>query len=214
MPEAEGIIKFNLRYTVSPPLPSAAVREIGYWRQKLVAVKLIGQDPDRYGGYGFGNLSCRLPPYDTSPHLRAFLITGTQTGRKAELTKSDYAVVRGYSAEENLIIAEGPAKPSSESLTHGVVYALDSSLRWVFHVHSPELWRAAARLGIPVTRPDVAYGTPAMAEEVQRLFAESTVRTQLVFAMGGHEDGLVAFGEIAQEAADVLIGLMERVGAS
>ena len=213
MPEAEGIIKFNLRYTASGPLAPETVRELGHWRQRMVEARLIGQDPHRYGGYGFGNISRRIPPYDAEPCARAFLITGTQTGQLAELSTSDYAVVRGCIAEENQIIAEGPVKPSSESLTHGVVYALDVTLRWVFHVHSPELWRAAAGLGIPATRPNVLYGTPAMAHEVQRLFAETTARTHRIFAMEGHEDGLVAFGTTAQEAAGVLMEMLDKVGA-
>lgn len=40
------------------------------------------------------------------------------------------------------LVVEGPIAPSSESLTHGQLYALDRDSRFVFHVHSPELWRA------------------------------------------------------------------------
>ena len=211
MPEAEGVIKFKLRYRASlAPLLFVSIQEIGHWRQEMVVAGLIGQDPERYDGYGFGNLSCRLPPYQAPPNERAFLITGTQTGHKSALSVSDYAVVRGCYAEENMVIAEGPTKPSSESITHGTVYALSASLHWVFHVHSPELWQAAAELGIPITHPDIAYGTPAMAKEVERLFSETTVRKQRVFAMGGHEDGLVAFGKTAQEAGGALFDLLSK----
>ena len=50
------------------------------WRALLYQHKLIGQDPMRYGGYGYGNLSVRLAPYDAPPALRAFIISGSQTG--------------------------------------------------------------------------------------------------------------------------------------
>jgi hypothetical protein len=30
------------------------------WRKIMYMTALIGQDPARYGGYGFGNISCRL----------------------------------------------------------------------------------------------------------------------------------------------------------
>ena len=78
------------------------------------------------------------------------------------------------------------------------------------HVHSPELWRHAHTLDVPVTRPDVTYGTPEMSDEVRRLFRETNVRQRRLFAMGGHEDGLVAFGRTVEEAGTVLLNDLAR----
>ena len=63
---------------------------------------------------------------------------------------------------------------------------------------------------MPITRPDVAYGTPEMSDEVRRLFRETDVRQRRLFSMGGHEDGLVSFGRTAEEAGTVLLTYLAR----
>ena len=206
----EGVIKFELWFIQTPSLPDEMLREINAWRQMLYINQLIGQDPARYDGYGFGNISQRIGPFDAPSHERRFVITGSQTGGSAVLTGAQYAVVRESHPEQNLIAAEGPILPSSESLTHGTLYALDGDLRFVMHVHSPELWRHASRLGLPVTRPDVLYGSPEMSDEVRRLFRATDVRHRRLFSMGGHEDGLVSFGRTAEEAGAALLNTLAR----
>jgi hypothetical protein len=201
----EGVIKYELWFLETPPLPAEQVRELSAWRRMLYLTQLIGQDPARYEGYGYGNISKRVPPFDAPPTERCFVISATQTGELDALTGEHYALVHACYPERNVVIAEGPRKPSSESLTHGAVYALDAEVRWVMHVHSPEMWRNAQALGLPITRIDVPYGSPEMAEEVARLFRETDVHSQRLFAMGGHEDGLVSFGRTAEEAGIVLL---------
>jgi ribulose-5-phosphate 4-epimerase/fuculose-1-phosphate aldolase len=208
--KSEGIIKFQLHFTPAPALPAAQLDAVNYWRQVLYAHKLIGQEPQRYGGYGFGNISQRLPPFDAPEHHRRFAITGTQTGELATLGPEHYAIVTECDPDRNLIAAEGPIRPSSESLTHGTLYDLDAGLRFVLHAHSPEIWRHAAALNLPVTDANVPYGTPEMAAEVRRLFGETDVATRLVFSMGGHEDGIVAFGRTAEEAGEALLACLQQ----
>ena len=53
-------------------------------------------------------------------------------------------------------------------------------------------------------------GTPAMAAEVARLYADPAVRAGGILAMGGHEDGLVAFGASAEAAGTVLVRAFAR----
>jgi ribulose-5-phosphate 4-epimerase/fuculose-1-phosphate aldolase len=113
-----------------------------------------------------------------------------------------------------MVLAEGPIHPSAESLTHGMVYELDESARFVFHAHSPELWRCAQVLDIPTTRESVPYGTPEMAEEVRRLFRDTPVREKLIFAMGGHEDGVITFGRTGAEAGAAMLDHLARAFAS
>lgn len=210
MASVEGIIKYDLRYTPSSPLHGSEIEEISLWRDKMVHAKLIGQDPDRYGGYGFGNISCRLPPPNAPANRRRFVISGTQTGHKRVLTGKDYAVVESWDLQRNRIVAQGPVCPSSESLTHAVLYELDQSVRWVIHVHSAELWRSARQLQIPQTRTEIAYGTVEMAREVKRLFVETPAAEQQIFAMGGHEDGLMAFGQSARAAAEAIWNMLAK----
>jgi L-ribulose-5-phosphate 4-epimerase len=118
-------------------------------------------------------------------------------------------VVTGCYPAENRLVAHGPVQPSSESLTHGAIYVLDSRILWVVHAHSPEIWRNAAALGLPMTGA-VPYGTPAMAEEVQRLFHASDLPEKRIFGMAGHEDGIVTFGRTAEEAGGVMLAYLAR----
>lgn len=205
MKEREGVVKFDLEYRPSAALSRAVLAELDAWRALLHQLGLVGLDPARYGGVGYGNVSMRLPPYDAPPGARRFAISGTQTGALASLAPEHYAVVTAYAVAENRVIAEGPVRPSSESLTHAMLYDLDGRLRFVFHVHSPEIWRAAASLGLPVTDADAPYGTPAMAAAVRRLYECGGFTVPGLFVMGGHEDGVIAVGERAEEAGGALI---------
>ena len=90
-------------------------------------------------------------------------------------------------------------------MTHGAIYDLGPHLRCVLHAHSPVLWRQARELRIPMTERQVTYGTPAMAKEVQRLFRETAVVERQILAMGGHEDGIIAFGRSPEETGQILI---------
>lgn len=201
----EGVIKFDLRFTTGPPVALATLTELENWRHILWKHALIGQDPVRYQGYGFGNISQRTGPRDQPRGKRRFVISGTQTGHLEVLDNRHYACVTAYDAATNQVIAEGPVKPSSESMTHGVIYDLDSELRAVLHVHSPDIWNSATSQGIPATSAAVEYGTPEMSREVERLYSQSNVRNKGIFSMGGHEDGIVAFGRTVEEAGTTLL---------
>lgn len=211
--EAEGVIKFDLQYRVAPPVAHNELKELNAWRSRLWRLQLIGQDPQRYDGYGFGNVSVRCGPRDAVRGKRAFLISGTQTGALPELDEHQYTLVESYDATANRVVAQGPVKPSSESLTHGILYDMDARIQAVLHVHSPDIWQAAGTLGMPVTRDSVPYGTPAMAAEVQRLFRETDVLLQQIFSMGGHKDGIMAFGETVAMAGDTLLAALAQTQA-
>jgi hypothetical protein len=208
MATTEGVIKFQMDYSVAPALAAPLLAELNAWRKLMYLTELIGQTPDRYGGYGFGNISCRID-YPCNTGQPPFVITGTQTGGAPDLTPADYVVVTACYPETNRLVAEGPIKPSSESLTHGTLYALDDSIRWVLHAHSPHIWQHHADLDLPMTG-DVPYGTPEMAAEVARLYRESDLPHKRIFGMAGHEDGIVSFGATAEEAGFVLLGCLAR----
>jgi ribulose-5-phosphate 4-epimerase/fuculose-1-phosphate aldolase len=201
MPQMEGVIKFRCEHTFSGPLSQEALAELNTWREWMFAHALIGEIDTPEGKVGYGNISCRLP--------EGFAITGSQTGHLAHLRPMDYALVTACQPEQNAVVSQGPVKPSSESLTHAVLYQIDEKINWVMHAHNAPLWQAAGRLGLPCTSPDAAYGTPEMAAETIRLFAESGVRQIGIFAMAGHEDGIVSFGETAMQAAEVMKRYLE-----
>ena len=195
----EGVVKFELRYTCTEPLEFAPLRALNAWRTLLHRLALIGQDPLRYGGVGFGNVSQRLAG-------QQFAITGTQTGALPTLGARHYALIEDCDIASNRVTARGPIEPSSESLTHAMLYRLGADIRCVLHVHTPRLWGCARALGIPITHPDVAYGTPAMAVEMERLHRAGKFARRGIVAMGGHTDGVVAFGADVNAAGFALLG--------
>ncbi len=199
----EGVTKFELRFTRAAPLDFASLRALNAWRTLLHRLGLIGRDPARYGGVGFGNVSQRLAGTPVS-----FTISGTQTGELAVLDARHYARIDNCDIAGNSVEARGPIEPSSESLTHATLYRLNADIHYVFHGHSPLIWRHARALGIPVTRPEAAYGTPAMAAEIERLYRTGGLAGRGMVAMGGHEDGVVAFGAHAEDAGLLLVGAL------
>ncbi|MEK6933406.1 MAG: class II aldolase/adducin family protein [Nanoarchaeota archaeon] len=206
----EGVVKFEKRHTFSRPIENKNIIELNEWRRILKQQGLIGQNSRKYNGVGYGNLSKRLEPYEAPVYNRRFLITGTQTGYLEYLTEEHYSIVLKYHPEKNLVISEGPIEASSESMTHGTIYDISTDYRYVFHVHSSDLWRDYKEIDLPNTLECVKYGTPEMAKEVRRLFKNSDVKKKKIFAMLGHEDGIISFGKTAEEAGEVIIDYLSR----
>lgn len=198
MNESEGVIKYRLNHCHAPLAAGIAIAELNAWRGILYQLNLIGQDPRRYGGYGYGNISRRL-----AAKTLQFVISGTQTGHLAQLDRHDYCVVTGASVQDNAIDSIGECRPSSEALTHASVYRQDAAVQAVIHVHSPVIWKQTDALQLAHTPADIAYGTPAMADAVTGVF-KPWPRAGL-FTLLGHEDGVIAFGASLPDAAHILI---------
>src|SRR4051812_30949700 len=139
---------------------------------------MIGVEPN---GIGFGNVSIR------AERANQFYITGSGTGGLERLSPEHYSLVVDYDFARNWLRCNGRVVASSESLTHAAIYEADRDIAAVFHVHSAVLWKRWRGV-LPTTNADVEYGTPAMAAEVRRLFAESDVRQKQIFVMAGHEN--------------------------
>lgn len=230
MTETEGVIKFEMSFE-QQTLHGPDISELTVWREILTRLGLVGQDPARYDGLGFGNLSKRSS--------RGFLITGSQTGHLDRPGPEGYAEVLDWSLDENRILARGLVKPSSESLTHAAVYDLSEQVQTVFHVHSPQIWRAVRQrsaggdapasprnvdvliiddvdvpnpgrenMDVPETNSGVAYGTPEMAREVRRVCRGRALPA--AFIMGGHEDGVVCYGRNAMETGLLTVRLLAQ----
>ncbi|MGR9074307.1 MAG: class II aldolase/adducin family protein [Gammaproteobacteria bacterium] len=194
--EQEGVVKFRSTHTFeSISFPEQSLTRLNAWRTLLHRLTLIGRFPDRYGGLGFGNISLR--------HGRAdgFIISGTQTGHLACLTRDHYCQVLEADLPTNRILSTGPCRPSSEALTHASVYRQDNKIQCVIHTHCPEIWIHARRLGLAHTDREIAYGTPEMASAVADLFQAGRLSRKGIFTMAGHEDGVVSFGETIELAA-------------
>ncbi|MGR8980807.1 MAG: class II aldolase/adducin family protein [Gammaproteobacteria bacterium] len=197
--EQEGVIKYRLDYRPTAPRNFPEYAELNAWRTLLFQMGLIGQDSKRYGGLAFGNISFRL-----NDSLQ-FVITGSQTSGLMRLSNEHYSTILSADPSRNHIVAEGAVKPSSEALTHAAVYAANSEVKAVVHVHSPVIWRNYQTLALPAIAPGIHYGTQAMAEAVLEMFTLNLLQEKPVFAMLGHEDGIVSFGASIPEASQTLI---------
>ena len=200
MTETEGVIKYQLHHTFSKLANTINLTEINHYRSLAYDLELIGQNPLRYLGYGYGNISQRL-------ENNQFLISGTQTGEKTHLSSEDYCLVTKVNLAKNSLHAIGQCKPSSEALTHASVYAQNPAIHCVIHAHTPLIWHTTNALKIPHTAQDIPYGTPEMAKAVADLIAE---KSSGLFTMLGHEDGIIAYGEDFSTALTLLTNALKH----
>lgn len=209
--EQEGVIKYSLKFRQRAlKLSHEKLAKLNSCRTRLMASGLLGQDDKRYEGYGFGNISIRH-----TIESAEFYITGSQTGSIAELESENIALVTQVDSEQNSLWAAGQAKPSSEAMTHGVLYQVSKNIQAVVHVHSPDIWRDYKQLNLASTSADIPYGTPAMAMAVTQLAAPlfrnlnqnilSEDEWAVVFVMKGHEDGVVAAGTSLEQCTKSLL---------
>ncbi len=209
----EGVVQFKAqhrRQALDPMRYGDLASKLIAWREVLAKMQLVGEDPARYGGAGYGNVSGRVGPAGAVLGKRAMMITGTQTSGLGNIGLSHLCVVDEYDYHQNRVCSQGLSEPSSETMTHGAIYDLSPAIRFVFHAHSPMIWQRARSLRIPITDPRIGYGTPQMALDVQRLFSGSTLSATRILAMGGHEDGIIVFGHSAEEAGQVVVTYLAR----
>lgn len=200
MKEAEGVIKYQLNHSDQPISIGISLTELNSWRTVIHRLGLIGQNPDKYDGYGYGNISQRVSLKDSR-----FIISGTQTGHLENLSHDQYCLVLEADPYHNKIASEGACKPSSEALTHAMVYLQNQEIQCIVHAHCPEIWNHTETLGLPYTAKNIPYGTPEMAAAVERLFQSGQFDHWSVFSMLGHQDGVIAFGKTVQTAAEEMI---------
>jgi len=186
MAETEGVIKYQLHHD---PLKLSAdeinLSDLNKYRSLCFELELIGQNENRYQGYGYGNISQR---YKNDQ----FIISGTQTGALKILAIEHYCLVTQVNLKQNSLHSIGQCKPSSEALTHASVYSKNPAINCVIHAHDSTIWNATQALKISHTSQKITYGTPEMAKAVRQLIKENCSG---LFTMLGHEDGVIAYGK-------------------
>ena len=198
MSQKEGYIKFNCHWnqrTVN--FPPKAIEQLNHWRSKLYQQQLIGIYPD---GIGFGNISIRLNKENQ------FIVTGSATGQLPETGIEHYAQVDSFQIDTNEVWCTGLVKASSESLSHAIVYRTLPEVNAVVHVHDLKQWEKWKNV-LPTTDETTAYGTPEMAMEISRLLTIPDNREKGILIMGGHREGILAFGKSLEEACGILLSL-------
>lgn len=191
----EGYIKYQCIFTPSVAPHATLTNLINPLRTQLHRLGLIGVDNS---GIGYGNISARI---NTGTQ---FIISGTQTGHLPRLEPQHYAIVTQYSINQNTVYCSGCIKASSEALTHAAVYELNPAFGVVIHIHHAAMWQKWVNM-LPATHAGVLYGTPQMANEIKRLYAQTNLPEIRVLAMAGHTNGLLAFGQTANDAFTALM---------
>ena len=122
----EGVIKFNCNWQQGELPAGIDLTALLQTRNELFRLGLIGYDETEKVGYG--NISFRT-------NGNQFVISGTQTGHIARLSKNELSWVTETIIATNTVYCSGPAKASSESMTHAAIYQLVQGANAVIHVH-------------------------------------------------------------------------------
>ena len=196
----EGYIKFQCDWAKEEILiPDLILQSLDKERTWLYELNLIGMYPD---GIGFGNISVKTKE-------NTFIITGSATGQFAQLERYHYALVSAYSFAGNSISCKGQTKASAESLTHAAVYEALPEVGAVVHVHCLWLWEKLLN-EYPTTFGEIEYGTPEMAFAVKSLADEMKDSEEKIIVMGGHREGILAFGKDLEEATTQILKIYNR----
>jgi ribulose-5-phosphate 4-epimerase/fuculose-1-phosphate aldolase len=196
----EGYVKYQCNWTKEEiGIPEEIFQSLEKYRSDLYKLGLIGMYPD---GIGFGNISVQSSP-------NTFYITGSSTGQFANLGTHHYAKVLSYSFVQNSLTCVGLTKASAESLTHGAVYEVVPEAKAVVHIHCFWLWKKLLN-NYPTTSSEIEYGTPEMAEAVQALAKTLRPNDEKIIVMGGHREGILAFGRDLEEATNQIIKIYNR----
>jgi L-ribulose-5-phosphate 4-epimerase len=190
----DGYIKFKCILIDGEPPEWKEIAEMNECRNTLYRMGLIGVNEN---GIGFGNISIKNKNGQ-------IIISGSRTGGMEKLNAEDYCTISDYSFEKNKVICSGKIEASSETLTHAALYECSDKVFCVIHIHSLLLWKKLLNK-LPTTSPDAEYGTPEMAYEIKKLYKKRRTQQKKVIVMGGHEEGIICFGNSVSNCYSNLI---------
>ncbi len=160
----------------------------------MYELNLIGVNSE---GIGFGNISARAG-------LNSFYISGTATGSFPALEEKHFALVNSWSFNNNSLTCEGKINASAESLSHAAIYETLPEVGAVIHIHHKKMWQHYL-YSLPTTTPGIQYGTPEMAHEIQNVILNENTLQNSILVMGGHEEGLIAWGKTLDGAGELIL---------
>jgi len=196
----EGYIKFKCILIDGQAPDWKEIAEMDECRNTLHRMGLIGMFEN---GIGFGNISIK----NKSGNI---IISGSRTGGMEKLNAKDYCTVLNYSYDNNEVTCTGKIEASSETLTHAALYECSDSINCVIHIHSLILWKKLLNK-LPTTSPKAEYGTPEMAYEIKKIYKKKSTQQKRVIVMGGHEEGIIAFGKNVHDCYTNLIDKVKNV---
>jgi ribulose-5-phosphate 4-epimerase/fuculose-1-phosphate aldolase len=192
----DGVIKYSIEHQRQDTPLFSSYDELERLRTRLFTLGLIGEKD----GIGYGNLSMR---HEGS---KSFFITATQTGRNLTLSREYYTYISDYDFNTFKVISQGTYKPSSEALSHAMIYAIDERIGTVIHIHSLPLWNFMQVKNYLATTAE--YGTVEMVKEIASLYDNIDPMMNNAFVMKGHEEGIITFGKSVEEAELILYNIM------
>lgn len=198
----EGIVKFSCELGPAQDIDLSIINELNISRTRLLDAGLIGVDDQ---GIGFGNISVRLNDAGD------FIISASQTGQHRILKPKYFVVVKKCFFKDFKTQAAGRFMPSSESLTHGAIYKSDKRVGAVIHIHSQKLWQFLLKNKFLATPAQAQYGSVELALAITKLFGETEIFKQKIFAITGHASGVVAFGENLAEAEEKIMEIFNKL---
>jgi len=199
----DGVVKYSLEFEKTKPILANECKKIEEIREMLFSLGLIGAYEN---GIGYGNISIR------HKNTSQFVITATQTGELKNLTSHDYSLVTDVNFDTFKTFAKGASKPSSESITHAAIYALNSNINAVIHVHNEKLWDFMLKNTKEyLSTNDTPYGTPEMVEDINNMYNSINPLENNAFVMKGHFEGVVTFGKDLKEAQEVLYKIIKKL---
>jgi L-ribulose-5-phosphate 4-epimerase len=121
--------------------------------------------------------------------------------------KDDYVCVDRYDFGNNEIHCTGMIRASAESLTHAAVYDARPESMAVIHIHNLELWEKYRGI-MPTSSYTAEYGTPEIALAVRNLCLNDKITGNEVIIMGGHKEGIIAFGNDLDVAGNKVLEML------
>ena len=194
----DGVIKYSIEHTTKDAPAFNDYEALEALRSRLFTLGLIGvQD-----GIGYGNISVRIKDKNS------FFITATQTGDLASLTSEYYTHISSYDFSKFQVTSQGKHQPSSEALSHAMIYQINPEINSVIHIHSKALWKFMKKNNTLLTTAE--YGTEQMVEEIASLYKAKNPFDESIFVMRGHEDGVITFGKSVKEAELTLYKMIKE----
>ncbi|MBN1971781.1 MAG: class II aldolase/adducin family protein [Candidatus Delongbacteria bacterium] len=175
----EGVIKFDFRNISNDVYDNDLVRELIDLRNQLNKLSLVAAYDD---GLGYGNVSFR--------ENDCFYITASQTGHLNSLEPENIVKILKTDPIDMLIEYSGNSKPSSESVSHYMIYNSNPKIDLIVHFHNFELWEKLShdKTIISVTGE---YGSKELAENLSKAVM---AKNSGVIYMKDHEEGVIIFG--------------------
>ena len=194
----DGVIKYSIEHTTKDAPAFSDYELLEALRSRLFTLGLVGVQDD----IGYGNISVR------ERSMNSFFITATQTGDLSSLTEEHYTYISDYNFPKFQVISQGKYQPSSEALSHAMIYQINPEINAVIHIHSKALWEFMKENNSLFTTAE--YGTVEMVEEIASLYKDINPFENSIFVMKGHEDGVIAFGKSVKEAELTLYSMIQK----